>query len=112
MNLGRWVRVVEYRRALFSVLDKSWEKIQARAFHMTIPVASELLQMMASLPLAVVNMRSRISGAPTCSDASETGGGACIATSLSERAKELASQEMSAINFQHEMTAMATGVFS
>eukprot|EP00971_Amphidinium_carterae_P330859 6464112-Amphidinium_carterae.2 len=81
--LGRLSRAFEYRRALMSILNKAWlEASKQRVGPLTAASTQELLHACLVLPLAVTNLKARIDGLITCSDASTTGGGCCASSGV------------------------------
>ena len=77
--LGKFVHVVKFRRPLFSCVKRSWKRLHS--FHagdgLGSPEIDEWGLISFLLPLARSDLRARVSGMVTCSDASEYGGGIC-----------------------------------
>ena len=73
--LGRWIFILQYRRAAMGVLSKSWDCVETKwpranqinRFH------AELFQLLCLGPLLQGDLTSEYDGQVTCSDASETG---------------------------------------
>jgi len=80
--MGRWVRVLEFRRPLFSLINAAWQLMERSVTVLTERLSGELLAVCCIMPLAVTNLRATFEGRITASDASETGGGACESVSL------------------------------
>ena len=82
--LGRLIRVFEFRRPLFGVLNDIWQFGQSKIVSkFTGSQTSELLIALCLTPLAISDLRTQVSGLVTCSDASEKGGGVCKSSGLS-----------------------------
>ena len=82
--LGRLIRVFEFRRPLFGVLNDIWQFGQSKIVSkFTESQTSELLIALCLTPLAISDLRTQVSGLVTCSDASEKGGGVCKSSGLS-----------------------------
>ncbi|CAL1164317.1 unnamed protein product [Cladocopium goreaui] len=91
--LGRWVFILQFRRAAMSVLAKSW-----RAVESPWPKPSErntLLQEVMKLicmgPLLQSDLTASFEPHVTCSDASETGGASAVSSDLTWSGRSLAS---------------------
>ena len=92
MVLGRWVRCFEFRRPLMNLLQSSWPKHDPRVRSLlTYENRQELLECICLCPLAGTDLRARVDGMVTCSDASETGGGLCASGQLTEEGLALLS---------------------
>lgn len=96
--LGKFVHVVQFRRPLFSCVKRSWRRLHS--FHagdgLNGPEIDEWGLISFLLPLARSDLRARVSGMVTCSDASEFGGGICRTigtTSLGALALERSGRE-------------------
>ena len=91
MGLGRLVRAFEFRRPLLGLLSQVWKVGSWTApGTLTIPMISELLLSCCLLPLAFTDFRAALDHRVAVSDASESGGGACISAGLSAEGLELA----------------------
>ena len=85
MVLGRWIFVLQYRRAAMAALSQCWEytkKGQDRRRWWPV-VQRELSSLLCLTPLLQFDLRMKFSGTTTCSDASHYGGAVAIAESLS-----------------------------
>lgn len=74
--LGRWIFLLQYRRAAMGVLSRSWQVLEMpwpSVLHIGC-VHAELLQLVFMAPLIQTDLRSTFDGEVTCSDASESGG--------------------------------------
>ena len=82
--LGKFVHVVQFRRALFSCISKSWRRLQV--FHAGSSLSAGELDEWSVisflLPLIRTDLKAGVSGVVTCSDASEYGGGICRSLGL------------------------------
>lgn len=85
MVLGRLVRCFEFRRPLMSLLRNCWPKVTPTARR---PLSAEtvraLVRASIMLPMAVADLRLPVDGLVTSSDVSESGGGLCASTSLTD----------------------------
>lgn len=89
--LGRWVFILQFRRAAMSVLSRAWEAIEApwprpsqlRRFR------REVLALCCLAPLLQTDLQSSYDPAVTCSDASESGGAAAVAKGLTWSGRSL-----------------------
>ena len=91
--LGRWVFILQFRRAAMGVLSRSWDAIESL---WASPKAKNLmlqeLQMLLCLgPILQTDLRCDYDGVVTCSDASETGGAAAQSIGLSWSGQSLVS---------------------
>ena len=81
--LGKFVHMMQFRRQVFSNIRYTWDRLK---FHAAEPMraseVAEWLRILMLLPLLKVNLRARISGTATASDASESGGGLCASIQL------------------------------
>eukprot|EP00435_Cladocopium_sp_Y103_P038382 s3254_g10.t1 len=76
MILGRWVFLLQFRRAAMGTLSRSWqvlEKVWPQRHDVQV-VHDELLQLVMMSPLIQNDMNTDHDGEVTCSDASEQGG--------------------------------------
>lgn len=82
--MGKYVHIVQFRRPLFTLPKLSWDRISR--FHgggpLTAGELDEWMTLCMTLPLAYTNLRAKVSGQVTCSDASPSGGGLCFSTGL------------------------------
>eukprot|EP00973_Karenia_brevis_P019098 2618149-Karenia_brevis.AAC.1 len=80
--LGRCARTAEFRRQLLGLLNDSWQTTcwPTGQGKLSLDVLTELLAFCCTLPLAHADMRLSIDGAVSVSDASESGGGACLSS--------------------------------
>ena len=89
--LGRWVFILQFRRPAMCILARSWDAI-SRAW----PTGGEqeilrreITRLMCLTPLLQTDLRCPYDDQVTCSDASETGGAAAIATGLTWSGRSL-----------------------
>ena len=82
--LGRWIFILQYRRAGMAVLARSWEALEERwAGRQQINKLLLELQMLLCLsPLLQTDLRCDYDPNVTCSDASETGGASAVSAGL------------------------------
>eukprot|EP00438_Fugacium_kawagutii_P022174 Skav235069 [mRNA] locus=scaffold3466:36062:45450:- [translate_table: standard] len=83
--LGRWVFILQFRRAGMAVLSRSWEAVEAPSptKQQIIRLHSEVLALVCLGPLLQCDLTASYDPEVTCSDASERGGACAVATSLS-----------------------------
>ena len=89
--LGRWIFILQFRRAAMACLARSWDAIQTAwptGGQMTV-LRNEVLTLMCLAPLLQSDMWSPYDGEVTCSDASETGGAAARALGLTWSGRSL-----------------------
>ena len=89
--LGRWVFILQYRRAAMSVLARSWEVVEMSwpsSKHVAI-LHQELWMLMCLGPLLQQDLTSEYDGQVHCSDASESGGACAISNGLSWSGRSL-----------------------
>ena len=82
--LGKFVHLVRFRRAIFSMVVHSWERV-ARFNHsgpLTGKEVSEWMLLCMVMPMYYTDLKAPVSGRVTCSDASPTGGGVCYSVGL------------------------------
>ncbi|CAE7323141.1 unnamed protein product [Symbiodinium sp. CCMP2456] len=88
--LARLTRCFEFRRPLMGLLNKCWPKsMWCRATPLPFDHAFELITAGALLCLAVMDLRTPVSGLVTCSDASTMGGGMCVSAGLTDAGEKL-----------------------
>ena len=90
--LGRWVFILQYRRAAMAVLSKSWKAIERPWPRQEDRNAllSELMLLICMGPLLQTDLTSHFEDTITCSDASETGGAAAQSAGLTWSGRSLA----------------------
>lgn len=89
--LGRWIFILQFRRAAMGILSRSWEVLE-RPWPVPTKVAQmekEVLALMCLAPLLQVDMRCDYDGSFTCSDASEGGGAAALSKGLTWSGRSL-----------------------
>jgi len=89
MCVGRWVFALQFKRQGMVALQQVWQVMTRGGPPMMRgrKIRDELLCCMAILPLLVIDFRLAASPLVTCSDASESGGGVCYSTRLSQLGK-------------------------
>ena len=89
MVLGRLVRCFEFRRPLMSLLRNCWPKTHVHArYPISLGTFSALIRSCVMLPMAVSNLRTPVDGLVSASDASEQGGGLCVASQLTQEGRD------------------------
>jgi len=92
--LGKLNFCMQFQNSLISMFGRIYVEVQS-PFRLTLSLAStdELLVALCLLPMMFVSIRTPVSGVVVATDASETGGGACISKGLSplgrQRARDL-----------------------
>eukprot|EP00435_Cladocopium_sp_Y103_P060375 s393_g22.t1 len=89
--LGRWVFLLQYRRAAMGMLSRSWQALES---HWLGPkqiqiIKAELLGLIFLSPLLQADLTSDYDNQVTCSDASEHGGACAVASTLSWSGRSL-----------------------
>ena len=92
--LGRWMFVLQFRRAAMGVFSRSWATIEADwPSPAQVGLFKQELMLCCSLaPLLQADLSSQFDSTVTCSDASETGGAAAAAFRLSWSGQSLAAR--------------------
>ena len=83
---GRWVHVMQFRRATMSILDKTWTLVGNKGYHQGIhqQVRREFFLCLLSIPLMHCNLGAGVAEITTASDASSTGGAVGLSKTLSD----------------------------
>ncbi len=89
---GQACFLFQFRRAGFTVLFQYWEVMHSTlgGRERWLLLAEELLGLVLVLPLIYFDFRASVSPVVSCSDASEQGGGVCVARALSAVRREAA----------------------
>lgn len=83
--LGRWIFVLQFRRAAMGTLSKSWKALETpwpKPAEVNV-LLQELMVLTCLAPLLQTDLSASYDGSVTCSDASETGGAAAVSCGLS-----------------------------
>eukprot|EP00435_Cladocopium_sp_Y103_P041711 s423_g11.t1 len=82
--LGRWVFILQYRRAAMSILSKAWTALEGRwpTERQRSDLMRELEMILCLGPILQSDMRCEFDEQVTCSDASQTGGAAAASQGL------------------------------
>ena len=82
--LGRWIFILQFRRAAMSVLSRSWAVLEERwpKPGQRAILERELLTLVALGPLLQTDLTAVYDSEVTCSDASESGGVAAVSRNL------------------------------
>ena len=93
--LGKLVHILQFRRPAFSFVSLLWRRILGPPIGgpFTGLERREIFMVLGLLPMLETNLRARISGMVTASDASQQGGGACSAQRVSRIGLHLANSE-------------------
>ena len=89
--LGRWIFLLQFRRAAMGMLSKSWTILE-KPWPMRPEVAlvhQELMNLICVGPLLQTDLNCDYDEQVTCSDASESGGAGAVSTSLTWSGKSL-----------------------
>ena len=74
--MGKFVHVMQFRRPLFCLVERLWSRVtNFTAGPLRKGEVEELLLLLCMMPLCYTDLRAKISGQVTASDASESGGG-------------------------------------
>ena len=89
---GKEVHSLQFRRPLFSNYDELWRIISGPSEepYLTVRLCVEILVSLCLVPLRFTDWRSEVDPYVMASDASEKGGGFCMARRLTPLGKELA----------------------
>eukprot|EP00435_Cladocopium_sp_Y103_P028366 s1320_g7.t1 len=92
--LGRWVFVLQFRRAGMGVLSRAWDAVERSWCRPQLrnALVREIQMLMCLGPLLQCDLRCKVDGEITCSDASESGGAAAVARSLAWSGHSLCSR--------------------
>ena len=87
---GKAVHILQFRRCLFATMQEIFTEIAkpVQSHRLMKGVANEMMILEALLPMVQFNLRAKIDGVVTASDACESGGGACFASRLSRLGEE------------------------
>ena len=87
---GKAVHILQFRRCLFSVLQDIFVAISQNPSRVSgkVGLYDEMMVLEALLPMMATDLKARIDGVVTASDACETGGGATYASRLSRMGSE------------------------
>ena len=112
--LGRWIFILQFRRAAMGVLSRSWETIETPwpAMPLVKRVAKEVLTLMCLAPLLQTDLRSPYSATVSCSDASETGGAAAISKGLTWSGRSLVASMVNLSLKPIELPVLVISVFN
>ena len=90
MPLGRLIHRMQLRRPCMGALTRVWKYMRrcGRRRPMPLEVEEDVLLALGCLPLMAVDLRLRLSGTVTCSDASELGNGVCVSGELTKSGKK------------------------
>ena len=94
---GHWTNAFQFRREGSSYLTRVWSLIAKlpnyASIELPLPIKREFMSCLMLLPLMQINLRAPIDNILTVSDASETGGGVCASSRLTDLgAKAFASE--------------------
>eukprot|EP00435_Cladocopium_sp_Y103_P046259 s2759_g13.t1 len=91
--LGRWIFVLQFRRAAMGVLSKSWQVLECKwpSAGQLATLKAELLSLVCLGPILQTDLSTPFDGEVTCSDASETGGAAACSDTLTWSGRSLVS---------------------
>lgn len=83
--LGRWIFLLQFRRAAMSILSRAWDATSVRwpTLKQLDVLHSELMALIFLGPLLQTDLSAGFDPAVTCSDASEAGGACAVSSGLS-----------------------------
>eukprot|EP00438_Fugacium_kawagutii_P001864 Skav216327 [mRNA] locus=scaffold3350:102288:105260:+ [translate_table: standard] len=88
--MGRWVFVLQFRRAAMSHFQKVWQCISSEEVrYIDWESKKELFVILWSVCLLHCNLAAPLENGITCSDASTTGGAVAFSTQLSEKGQDV-----------------------
>lgn len=89
--LGRWIFILQFRRAAMGTLSRSWETIEAKwpRPQQVRRLKGEVLALMCLAPLLQADLRMPYDEVVTCSDASELAGACAISAGLTWSGRSL-----------------------
>ena len=87
--LGKFVHLVQFRRPIFSMVVHPWERVARfnNGGPLTGKEIDEWFLLCMVLPMYYSDLKAKVSGRVTCSDASESGGGVCYSPGLTRLRK-------------------------
>ena len=97
---GRLTYISQFRRPTMSLRRYLWEylgetsRVRRDDGRLPVCVAEELIMSLGALPACRLDFRQKSSTIVTCSDASETGGGACAAEVITEEGRSFMQAEL------------------
>lgn len=111
---GRWVHVLQFRRAGMSFLDLTWKFINSKKFNLKLvnSVRRELFHCVCAIPLLHTELDAKVSKVTTASDASMTGGAVGIARSLSAAGKSFVRNVTAADKFVPRIPVIVVSLFN
>ena len=91
MVLGRLMHRMQFRRATMGTLARTWKYLRRWGMERAVPseVEEDLLLSLSLLPAMAMDFRCPVSGTVTCSDASPSGCGVCVASQLTPQGRGL-----------------------
>ena len=112
--LGRWVFILQFRRAGMGVLSRAWEAVELawRRPELTNALLREVQILMCLGPLLQTDLRCEFDGEVTCSDASESGGAAAVASKLTWSGHSLCGQLSDRRNAAVERPILVISLFN
>ena len=112
--VGRWVHIMSFRRPGMVIFDKVWHFISKGTTNMSIDlnVRSELLACCLCGLLMFTDLRAKISGVTTASDASSTGGAVGMSRKLIISGEEFAAQDRKAEQQAKVIPIMVLSLFN
>ena len=111
---GRWVHVLQFRRAGMSFLDSTWRFISSKRFDIKLvnEVRRELFHCVCAVPLLHTALDAKVSSVTTASDASMTGGAVGIARELSESGKSFVKNAVTTEKFVPQIPVVVVSLFN
>eukprot|EP00435_Cladocopium_sp_Y103_P009201 s976_g2.t1 len=96
--LGRWIFILQFRRAAMGTLSRSWRAVEGRWPRPEDKngLLREIMTLICLGPLLQTDLSSGYDGRVSCSDASETGGAAAVSKGLTWSGRSLAAVRMDA----------------
>jgi len=86
MMVGKWLFGHQFERPLMGGFMNVWDVINGKVkpWMRIVAIGDELMLALGGLPFMGFDLRGRIDHSVSCSDASETGGGVCVSSGISD----------------------------
>jgi len=111
---GRWVHILQFRRAGMSFLEATWEYVGTRKFSkdLTCRVKRELWNCICAVPMLHTNLGASIPEFATASDASTTGGAIGVARALSQTGQDYVHAALRGQTFASTIPVIVLSLFN
>ena len=111
---GRWVHVLQFRRAGMSFLDATWRFINSKRFDLRLvnDVRRELFHCVCATPLLHTSLDAKVSSVTTASDASMTGGAVGVSHTLSRPGMSFVKNTVTTEKFVPQIPVIVISLFN